>query len=139
MNPDPIREQERWQRQAERDLDDARFSQAGARFNLACFLAQQAAEKSLKAYLYGAGRTEVRGHSIADLCDEAAEVDAEFATQKASAAPLDQFYIPTRYPNGLPGGVPFEAYGEADAARALALAGELIAFVARKLRREPRG
>ena len=24
---------------------------------------------------------------------------------------LDQYYVPTRYPNGLAGGVPFEAFG----------------------------
>jgi len=33
------------------DLDDANFSLEGERFNLACFLSQQAAEKALKAYL----------------------------------------------------------------------------------------
>jgi HEPN domain-containing protein len=32
---------------------------------------------------------------------------------------LDPYYVPTRYPNGLPGGVPFEAFGAGQAAAAL--------------------
>lgn len=33
---------------------------------------------------------------------------------------LDQYYVAIRYPNGLPGGVPFEAFGQAQANAALA-------------------
>lgn len=55
MRPNPERNSERWLRQAERDLDDARFAAQGARHNLACFLAQQAAEKAVKSYLYARG------------------------------------------------------------------------------------
>ena len=34
-------EASRWLEQARRDLDDARYAAAGARWNLACFLSQQ--------------------------------------------------------------------------------------------------
>ena len=44
-------ESERWILQAEADLESARVLVAGERFCMACFSAQQAAEKSLKAYL----------------------------------------------------------------------------------------
>jgi len=33
---------------------------------------------------------------------------------------LDQYYVPTRYPNALPGGVPHRAFTEAQAREALA-------------------
>jgi len=44
-------EAKRWFLQALRDLDDAKFNLSGGRFNVVCFLAQQAAEKALKSYL----------------------------------------------------------------------------------------
>jgi len=38
-------ESERWINQALKDLDDAKFNLSGERYNVACFLAQQSAEK----------------------------------------------------------------------------------------------
>jgi HEPN domain-containing protein len=58
-------EAQRWLEQARRDLDDAEFAASGSRWNLACFLAQQSAEKALKAYLYWQGAEAVWGHSVA--------------------------------------------------------------------------
>jgi len=116
----------RWIEQARRDLDDARYAAAGARWNLACFLAQQAAEKALKAYLFGRGADAVWGHSVAELCHDAAAHDPAFAEIGKEAAALDQYYIPTRYPNGLPGGIPADAYTRSDADRALTLASSVI-------------
>ena len=48
----------------------------------------------------------------------------------------DHYYVPTRYPNSLPGGIPAEAFDEADARRALALTGEVIRLVKAKLAKE---
>ena len=42
---------------------------------------------------------------------------------------LDKYYIPTRYPNGLPGGVPYEAFDEGDALKAIGLASQVIEYV----------
>jgi HEPN domain-containing protein len=39
---------------------------------------------------------------------------------------LDQYYIPTRYPNGLPGGLPFEVYTADQAATAVATCARVI-------------
>ena len=66
MKPDPLGEGSRWLLQAEQDLDDARYNFDGGRFHLACFLAQQAAEKALKAFLYVEGEEHVFGHSVAE-------------------------------------------------------------------------
>jgi HEPN domain-containing protein len=43
-----------------------------------------------------------------------------------SAADLDRFYIPTRYPDGLPGLTPDEAYFRKDADVALQAATEIV-------------
>jgi len=122
MQPNPKAEGYRWWRQAERDLDDARYAFDGQRYNLACFLAQQSAEKALKAYLYAQEVELVWGYSVRELCTTSATFDAAFEELGRQVAPLDQYYIPTRYPNGLPGGVPFEAYNIKAGQRALRLA-----------------
>lgn len=133
MKPDPLAEGRRWLRQAEHDLSDAEYCLAGRRYSLSCFLCQQAAEKALKAFLYARGAEQVLGHSVADLAGECAEVDSDFRPVRLKATPLDQYYVPTRYPNSLPGGIPAEAFDETDARRALALAGEVIRAVSEKL------
>ena len=48
MTPHPREEGLRWLSQARRDMDDARYARDGQRFNLACFLCQQSAEKAVK-------------------------------------------------------------------------------------------
>ncbi len=53
----------RWLRQASQDLSDARFAMDGRRYNLACFMGQQAGEKAVKGYLYAKGAEAVWGHS----------------------------------------------------------------------------
>ncbi|MGM0366680.1 MAG: HEPN domain-containing protein, partial [Actinomycetota bacterium] len=100
----------RWLLQAEQDLDDAQFNLKGQRYNIACFLSQQSAEKMLKAYLFHKGEPQVWGHSVADLVDDAAGHDESLKSLFKIAGPLDMYYIPTRYPDGLPGGIPAKAF-----------------------------
>lgn len=133
MKPEPRAQGRRWLGQAENDL---RFAELAAReefFAQACFNSQQAAEKALKAFLYSRGAEQVMGHSVADLAAECARLEPELAKLKARAAPLDQFYVSTRYPNSLPGGVPAEAFTAPDAERALGMAREVLAAVRRHL------
>ncbi|RME21970.1 MAG: HEPN domain-containing protein [Deltaproteobacteria bacterium] len=124
---DRIHEGLRWLRQAEEDLDAAEKSASILKkYYLSCFLAQQAAEKALKAVFYARGALSVRGHSVAELCTAAKDFDPELAAMRPRLAKLDRYYIPTRYPNGLSGGHPFEVFDERDAADAVALAGQAI-------------
>lgn len=127
----------RWLRQAEHDLSDADYAAAGRRYSLACFLSQQAAEKALKGFLYARGAEQVLGHSVADLARECGTLDGDFSALRPRVAPLDLYYVPTRYPNSLPGGIPAEVFDEGDARRALALAAEVLRLVRAKLGPEP--
>jgi len=133
MRPEPGREGRRWLAQAENDLAFAALASRERFFAQACFNAQQAAEKALKALLYARGAEQVLGHSVADLVAECGRLDRAFATLAARVASLDQFYVATRYPNTLPGGIPAEVFGHADAARALGMAGEVLDAVKRAL------
>jgi len=129
MKLEPVVEGRRWLLQGEQDLNDAEFNLSGKRYNVACFLAQQSAEKVLKAYLFSKGAEEVWGHSVAELCKDAQTFDPEFKQLETIAGPLDKYYIPTRYPNALPGGIPSRAFDENDAKSAIRLAKEVIDFV----------
>ena len=119
----------RWLRQALQDLEDAEFTREGGRFNLACFLGQQAAEKAIKAYLYHRGAEDVWGHSLTDLCEDAKIFDMFFDTVKSEARQLDKYYYITRYPEFLPGGIPAEAFDRVDADRAIELSQIVVQFV----------
>jgi len=133
MKPEQKKEAERWMRQAEEDLDVANLLAKNRRYNVACFMAQQAAEKALKAFLYGHGIEEVWGHSIAELAYDAEKFDKDFGKLRTTIATLDKYYIPTRYPESLPGGIPAEAFDAVDAERAIELAKQTINFVKKKL------
>ena len=133
MRPESHSEGRRWLVQAENDLRFAELASREGFFAQACFNSQQAAEKALKALLYARGAEQVMGHSVADLATECARLEPEFAKLKERAAPLDQFYLSTRYPNSLPGGVPAHAFARPDADRALDMAREVIAVVTRRL------
>lgn len=127
--PDYLAEGARWLRQAVQDLEDADFSRQGGRFNLACFLGQQAAEKAVKAYLYHRRVEDVWGHSLIDLCEDAKLFDMMFDTIKSIARQLDKYFEMTRYPSYLPGGIPSEAFDGVDADRSIELSQQVVDFV----------
>lgn len=52
MRSDAHREGRRWLEQAEADRRGAQLLFDGASYHLACFVAQQVAEKALKAFIY---------------------------------------------------------------------------------------
>ena len=130
MRNRPLEEGQRWLRQAQEDLRWARHLAEQGAYHLACFLAQQVAEKALKGFLYAQGEDIVLGHSVQRLCAAAAAFEPEFRTRARSWSILDGYYIPTRYPNALPDGIPADVYTHHAAADAVELAGEAVDFVA---------
>lgn len=121
----------RWFEQAKDDLEAARASRTAGHCEWACFQAQQAAEKALKAYLLLQGKRQFLSHSIQELLREARQIDPQLeAVSKARR--LDEYYIPTRYPNGLPGSIrPHEFYDEEEASECLRLAESVVNAIAR--------
>tara|TARA_Y100000758_G_scaffold285728_1_gene235998 strand:+ start:857 stop:1282 length:426 start_codon:yes stop_codon:yes gene_type:complete len=129
MNNNRIKEGNRWLQQAAQDLSDAVYCREGERYNLACFLSQQSAEKALKGYLMFRGAEMVWGHSMADLLEDAKIFDVMFDVLKSTAIFLDKYHYITRYPDYLPSGTPSDAFDELEAGRALELSGEVLKFV----------
>jgi len=109
------KESSRWYLQAK---DDFKFVdwvlKEGMFFDKGCFVAQQAGEKILKACLYATGKRRVIGHSLFEMIEALSKIDEDFQEISQPAKRLDRFYITTRYPNGLPGGSPFQLYSLSD-------------------------
>ena len=119
-------EEQRWLRQAEKDLESARDSLAAKHHEWACFQSQQAAEKALKAFLYSKGLRAILTHSIRDLVLDCSKYERDFSNLISPGKVLDTYYIPTRYPNGLVGTeIPSEYYSQEDADQCISYA-ELI-------------
>ena len=127
-------EADRWRRQAANDLAFARVAIRERFYAQACFIAQQAAEKAVKAIAYGLGERTVVGHSLVTLILRYRDRAPDLKGLRELAGILDQYYVPTRYPNGLAGGVPFEAFGESQAAAAVDAAERFVQLAERHAR-----
>jgi len=121
-----------WLRQATRDLEHARRSVELGDYEWACFAAQQAAEKAVKA-LYQKLGIEVWGHSISRMLEHLPDEHKPPRELVEKAKELDRHYIPTRYPNLHPEGAPMDYYTRADAERAVRYAGEIVEFCRSKV------
>lgn len=129
MRRSPLEEGLRWQRQSKADLGWAEHLGEQGAYHLACFLAQQIAEKALKGYLYAQGEEVVLGHSVERLSAAAAEYDGRFREKARHWNLLDGYCIPTRYPNGLPDGIPSDVFTVDAATSALSLAADTVRWV----------
>jgi len=117
-----------WLGQAVRDMDQAEDSRRAGRHEWACFAAQQAAEKAVKALHLSLGQ-EAWGHVVARLLRELPEAVRLPEGIADKARVLDAYYIPPRYPNSHPEGAPFEHYGSLQSEEAIRYAREIVEFV----------
>ena len=126
MRNDPKSEGLRWLTQAQKDLYWAGHLAEQGGYHLACFLSQQVAEKALKGFIYAQGEEIVLGHSVERLCRHAGKYDPIFLEKVKTWSYLDGYYIPTRYPNGLPDGIPADVYTMGAANQAVDIATEVV-------------
>jgi len=119
-----------WFRQAEEDLKAAAVLLRSGQHSQACFLAQQAGEKSVKALLAD-GDQDLRTHSLSALLRELGADELENWGTEARA--LDKLYAPTRYPDALGDAAPMDVFGPEDAAAAIATATRLLQWSGSRL------
>jgi HEPN domain-containing protein len=120
MDDENLRIFRRWLQQGQRDLGAAEVLRQNDAYEWATFLAHQAAERVLKAYLYYHGEA-VLGHSIRALVLKCRAREAAFEAV-GDTGKLDDFYAGPRFPDSFTDDVP--AYGvtpeQAEVAVALA-------------------
>jgi len=106
-----------WLDFAYEDLRMAELALKEKIYNQVCFHAEQCVEKVLKSFIINSGRIHPPSHKLADLTNYLGE--SIFDDLKKDIISLDRFYIPTRYPDALPGSLPEGLPGESEAEEAL--------------------
>lgn len=129
-------EAERWLMTAKEDVLAAETMSSAEIYASACFHAQQVGEKAVKA-LWRLIDANARGNSVRKLIMDFPRKDTienlEILSDKAAL--LDKFYIPTRYPNGLPDLTPGQIYLKEDAERGIEAARMFVSLAEGWLRK----
>lgn len=95
----------------------------------ACFTAQQAAEKALKAYLISKSEPIKKIHDLRVLVEVCINIDQDFENLREQCSTLNPYYAPTRYPDiG-----EFVDFTKEKADEAYQFAKEIVKFVKNKL------
>lgn len=102
-------------------------------FRQACLHSQQAAEKALKGLLVARLGTHPKGHSLEQLLVFDESVRKELAGWRDRLRNLDRFYLPTRYPDALPGLLPTGEPTRGDAEEALRAARAILSEIKTKI------
>ncbi len=110
----------RWLNFAIEDLRMAELAFEAAIYNQVCFHSQQCVEKVVKGLLADNGIQPPRTHKLGDLLPLLPT--PLFAEKTFDIQLMDRFYIPTRYPDALPGALPDGLPNQDDAREALGLA-----------------
>lgn len=121
-----------WLKQAERDLETAKSNFANGFYEWTCFIAQQAAEKAVKA-LCEQHKTITRTHQLIKLLESINDLEDFPEGFYQKGAYLDRFYVLTRYPNGFDCGAPMEYFFKKDAQEAISYAEDIIRFCNNKI------
>ena len=119
-----------WITFAHEDLQVADMTFDAGIWNQACFHAQQCVEKMLKAVLTEQDVDVPRTHRLADLLGRVGRtVSDALVPVGQDIRALDHFYVPTRYPDTLPGALPSGLPDRQEAAVALSTAHEVVDIV----------
>jgi len=92
-------EHERWLSIAKDDLAAAKFLLKGEFFPLVAYQSQQAAEKSLKAFLAFKDRPIIKTHNLLKLLELCIAMDREFKKLFDAADYINPFSTKFRYPD----------------------------------------
>jgi HEPN domain-containing protein len=116
-----------WIGQAVRDLSMAEQAMTSGFPEWACFIAQQAAEKAIKAVYQKRGGV-AWGHSVADLLKGLGDLYTIPEDLAKAGRSLDRWYVQARYPDGFPQGKPADYVDREDAASAISGARRIVQF-----------
>lgn len=124
-----------WLQFAREDLRVAEWALDETINNQACFHSQQCVEKSLKAWLVNQGKSPPRVHQLATLLSL---IPGELVDDLIDGIELlDQFYIPTRYPDALVGSLPDGLPSDHQASHAVVTARKVLYRVEQHISTQP--
>jgi HEPN domain-containing protein len=121
---------EEWFKKARDDYKSAKVVlEEGGYYGTTCFLAQQMAEKYLKAFLVYSGWKLEKMHDLIKLLNECKKISPDFDDLKEKCILLNDYYIETRYPLDAP-----VDYSKKEAREALAAAESIGRFVVKTVK-----
>lgn len=94
--------------------------------NIACYHSHQTAEKAIKALLLQQSGSVPKMHNLGELLNKVTSTWPEMKELEDKVRFLNQFYIPTRYPDALPGALPEGLPSTETAQRAIETAQEIL-------------
>lgn len=124
---------QRWIDLAKEDEKMAELALKAKLYNQVCFHCQQGAEKLLKAFLLKKKGKFPKIHSLTELLILASGVDKNLMRLKNDCLYLDQFYVPTRYPDAPLGNLPEGAPNEQDAKKAMNIVRKIDEVITKEL------
>ena len=124
------KEATRWLAQAKNDLDNAEFNQEGGRHYVASLLAQQGAEKALKAlYIEQHLALPPRTHNLEQLGEQVG-VSADLNEALRVLTPV---YFTTRYPDAVVGTIPAARFNQELSRNHLNMAWSVVEWVKQQI------
>ena|SRR3989338_368838 len=124
---------QRWIDLATEDEMMAELTLKAKLYNQVCFHSQQAAEKLFKAFLLEKKGKFPKIHSLTELLVLASGVDKDLMRLKNDCLYLDQFYVPTRYPDAPLGNLPEGQPNKEDAKKATEILTKIMKLITGKL------
>ncbi len=112
--------------------DDLSWTEANIKEQVwygACFTAQQATEKALKAYLISQEKNIKKIHDLRALLEECTRIDQSFEQLRDPCVTLNAYYAPSRYPDI----AEFVDFTQEKAKEAYPLAKKVVDFVKTKV------
>ena len=119
----------KWIYFAEQDLNFAKFGFKDKFYSHVCFLSQQTVEKSCKAFLIYNSLNYPKTHKIVEIINSNKKLLDLFKEFINEIKLLDAFYIPTRYPDGIPGSLPEGLPDKKDAESSLSIAERIFDII----------
>ena len=124
---------EKWLAKAEDDLQFAKVGLENQFYSQVCFLSQQAIEKALKGFLVSKGRLYPKTHKLIELKGLCAAILPSLEGLEDSLRIVDEYYIPSRYPDGVPGSFKDSLPNRKNAKEALETAEKILSLIKNKL------
>ena len=128
----------KWIAKAEDDLQFAKVGLEDQFYSQVCFLSQQVIEKALKGFLVSKERLYPKTHKLIELKKLCADVLSNLEEFEDSLRIVDEYYIPSRYPDGVPGSLKDGLPDRKNAEEALETVEGILDLVKNKLEQEER-
>jgi len=129
---------ERWLDKADDDLNFARLGFKNKYYAQVCFLSQQCIEKCLKGFIVFKGRLYDKTHNLMKLYEDANELKSKLAHLEEKLHIIDEYYVPVRYPDGVPGNAQDGEPSRENASEAMETAEKIFSIVAEACRKKSR-